>query len=114
MRISYWSSDVCSSDLLHRVQRPGGVQPAQRLYPRGQQPPDILRQHLAPIGPEGAAQAEDIAAAIVLPDPALGEGGQDRKGVVEGKSVSVGVDHGGRRHINKKQKRTEEEQGTRK
>src|SRR3546814_8450664 len=33
MRISDWSSDVCSSDLAHRREQPGAgvVQPAQRL-----------------------------------------------------------------------------------
>src|SRR3546814_20847353 len=78
MRISDWSSDVCSSDLLHR--------------------------HLASL---------DILTAFgeVLfdPYPRLANGRhigveQDRKRVVEGKSVSVRVDLGSRRFIQKTKK----------
>src|SRR3546814_18147290 len=75
MRISDWSSDVCSSDLAD-----GGRQP------RGEQPRT------------GAQRAADAAG----PDH-FGRGARDRKSVVAGKSVSVRVDLGGRRILKKKQ-----------
>src|SRR3546814_20616906 len=81
MRISDWSSDVCSSDLsedgpLHR--RTDREDDARREG-RATQPP---HQRLG----------------IDRPDDAR----RDRKSVVEGKSVSVRVDLGGRRSIKKK------------
>src|SRR3546814_10274101 len=95
MRISDWSSDVCSSDLdrqcrgaflrLHIVADDGiGRRAAAGLAdtdtdPRDQQLPEI----------PGAAAHH-------------GERAPDRKSDVEGKSVSVRVDHGGSRIIKKK------------
>src|SRR3546814_11596657 len=93
MRISDWSSDVCSSDLLAVA----GV-----LH----QPPQVTVQ-VAPVVQAGQAvgQRQRQALLVVLaqpllipPPPDLG----DRKSVVEGKSVSVRVDLGGRRIIKKK------------
>src|SRR3546814_7274183 len=78
MRISDWSSDVCSSDLHPGEDRQG----ARRALPD-------------PTGPVGQAQRS-------LAD-ALRRHEADRKSVVSGKSVSVRVDLGGRRII-KKQK----------
>src|SRR3546814_20310472 len=69
MRISDWSSDVCSSDL------PFFVGPVRRV--RGALPHPTCQ-------------------------PAVGWCAGDRKSVVEGKSVSVRVDLGGRRIIKKK------------
>src|SRR3546814_14895480 len=89
MRISDWSSDVCSSDLTwwqRRLARKGaptfyrgsrGKDQAVRDRPR--QSPGRHRRVAAPRH-------------------------KDRKRVVEGKSVSVRVDLGGRRIINKKQR----------
>src|SRR3546814_14858676 len=101
MRISDWSSDVCSSDL----QRRSGPRPQQRRGARG----------------DGSAVGDDPAGGLLLRvdrHRAPGEGGgradqrrararghlrlSDRKSVVEGKSVSVRVDLGGRRIIKKK------------
>src|SRR3546814_13317238 len=70
MRISDWSSDVCSSDLLGRGQREGRVEDLK----------------VAVIG-----HAEHAAFGC----PAE----LDRKSVVSGKSVTVRVDLGGRRII---------------
>src|SRR3546814_16028190 len=94
MRISDWSSDVCSSDL-----------PRTRL---GQAIAcDLFHAH--EVGQEarldlGAAKAVDHPRRhIVDRDIGAGRGSAlDRKSDVEGKSVSVRVALGGRRFINKK------------
>src|SRR3546814_20981864 len=99
MRISDWSSDVCSSDL--GVHRPGAAQAAFRLG-------DLRRRRLDP-GPDlrhGAADAAgDAAGAGGAFDLRRRDPGPDRgarKRVVSGKSVSVRVDLGGSRIIEKK------------
>src|SRR3546814_15519833 len=87
MRISDWSSDVCSSDLiavrgdLLRLLRQHAVQRARQFE---------------------AAEIEGLAAAHVdlAGDSALDH--VDRKSVVSGKSVSVRVDLGGRRIMKNK------------
>src|SRR3546814_14804754 len=100
MRISDWSSDVCSSDLLLlRGQLGGGfllllllLRGALALQPR------LLLGFLFGAEP------------LLLDAPGFGllGGGdtglepRDRKSVVEGKSVSVRVDLGGRRSIKQK------------
>src|SRR3546814_11924966 len=99
MRISDWSSDVCSSDLL-----PGQPEGALRddvaldlvgdaVDRRGRREHEGLGVHAGlyavPVG-KRAVGAEDLD-----PEP-------DRKSVVSGKSVSVRVDPGGRRIIKKK------------
>src|SRR3546814_19114624 len=104
MRISDWSSDVCSSDLL----------------PAGASAPSFWL-----VGAHGGAGASSLAALWPLagdahgcfPGGAAGEspfvvivaresevGLSDRKSVVSGKSVSVRVDLGCRRIIKKKNK----------
>src|SRR3546814_20307347 len=79
MRMSDWSSDVCSSDLAHLLdigrRRP---RPRPAVVPRPH--PGARLDHLAAIG--------------------------DRKSVVSGTSVSVRVDLGGRRIINNKRNHT--------
>src|SRR3546814_20571160 len=87
MRISDWSSDVCSSDLLQRqhrkrrLDRPGGGQ--------GVADHRFVRAHWNFPG----QIAEHVLDAHGL---------QARKSVVSGKSVSVRVDLGGRRILKKK------------
>src|SRR3546814_16440977 len=86
MRISDWSSDVCSSDLLlvhygNHVKAPLGQMVNLLVY----------RHPLIAAGE--IAQADQL----------LG----DRKSGVEGKSVSVRVDPGGRRILKKKTKHSE-------
>src|SRR3546814_20684461 len=97
MRISDWSSDVCSSDLLLE----------ELLAEVG------VAGHLAQgadLAPGRAHVAQQVGDAAVLggvgvgaheEDAPLGARG-DRKSVVWGKSVSVRVDLGGRRNIKNK------------
>src|SRR3546814_13980858 len=104
MRISDWSSDVCSSDLLvgrrrlgHRVRE--SIQRARRNCRRRR------RSYLADVGeydpllrqPPGhirwRGQGEGDLRRLLY---------RDRQSVEEGKSVSVRVDLGGRRIIRKK------------
>src|SRR3546814_12382900 len=99
MRISDWSSDVCSSDLQrdrHREcpaadRRAGPRHRGAVLRGTGLGRPALagqLRLHRG--APERLGPARREAA------------GEDRKSVVEGKSVSVRVDLGGRRIIKTK------------
>src|SRR3546814_13893526 len=107
MRISDWSSDVCSSDL-----RWLGTENRQRLI-------DVLRclvkragvvialsqiqQHHADGGVVGGLDALEPFQRRVEQALRVGIAG-DRKSVVKGKSVSVRVEFGGRRIIKKKKK----------
>src|SRR3546814_12364450 len=94
MRISDWSSDVCSSDLAARpaaALRGGAVFAAESV---------VAGAYL---------QIDTVLVKLVLGDAAAGayQAGLrfvvvDRKSVVSGKSVSVRVDLGGRRIIKKK------------
>src|SRR3546814_14662965 len=105
MRISDWSSDVCSSDL---------VAAAPWLAKAFSNPSTGKLKHAAPgtpavcrAGQVPAAQQPWPLACCRLPsdrkaaDP---PGCRARKSVVEGKGVSVRVDVGGRRIIKKKKK----------
>src|SRR3546814_12116865 len=95
MRISDWSSDVCSSDLLAHA-RPGGH---ARRGVRARAPLVWRRAAAAPAGtPEARTPAATHRAA-------RRHVRGDRKSVVVGKSVSVRVDLGGRRIL--KQKKNE-------
>src|SRR3546814_16173361 len=86
MRISDWSSDVCSSDLPCRPARRssalGGAGRARRRPEQGWQLPTNRAV------PRSRSRIRD----------------RDRKGGVEGKSVSVQIDFGGRRIIKQKTK----------
>src|SRR3546814_19185724 len=88
MRISDWSSDVCSSDLTVPV-----INGLTDLSHPCQIVADLLTV---------------VEHGVALPGSQwawLGDG-KDRKSVVSGKSVSVRVDLGGRRIVKKKMKRT--------
>src|SRR3546814_16767372 len=114
MRISDWSSDVCSSDLgcsVHYVSEEVDGGP-------------IIGQAAVPVLPED--DADSLAARVLraehrlypaclrlvaegrarLADGKVPLAAPDRKSVVTGKSVSVRVDLGGRRIIKKKKQRT--------
>src|SRR3546814_19932906 len=99
MRISDWSSDVCSSDLLRRI--------AELLGRRG--------NHLDDAGDVVDPGGDRLDAARRLPRHGLPAADLyrdvlrrlDRKSVVSGKSVSVRVDLGGRRFIKTKKKKTQ-------
>src|SRR3546814_17912625 len=87
MRISDGSSDVCSADLGRRRAAHARPRPAdqelRRPPARGDRAPDEVR-------------ARQGRARVAHP-----RGATDRKSVVLGTSVSVRVDHGGRRIITK-------------
>src|SRR3546814_14474165 len=96
MRISDWSSDVCSSDLCLPAMRID-QQPAYVLHARPYRETSLLlecltREH----GRLG------VVARGVRGERARLRRAQDRKSVVEGKRVSVRVALGGRRIIQKK------------
>src|SRR3546814_15080106 len=103
MRISDWSSDVCSSDLVRPARPPrqpiargcdGGGR-SRRL--RGRPGATAVRRtEEAPVaGPAVAVTGTAVAARRTLRQP-------DRKSVLEGKSVSVRVNLGGLRIFTKK------------
>src|SRR3546814_12831471 len=103
MRISDWSSDVCSSDLPrlfgraeHRAEGIAELAAGQQGIAGGQ----VARELLA----EGARQGEVAPFYVEIVGDLLPkrQEGLDRKSVVSGKSVSVRVDLGGRRIITKK------------
>src|SRR3546814_17190735 len=110
MRISDWSSDVCSSDLLsdrYLLQsRPRRCIDETRRGHRdvalvSGDPPAFARPaRLYSRDRKGSRDAADRTGGIGRPDSEI-----DRKNVVEGKSVSVRVDLGGRRLIKKKTKK---------
>src|SRR3546814_20338189 len=99
MRISDWSSDVCSSDL--RVD--GGEVtelPGHRTCPQyctGHQGLTFSRRV------SDSAMTMSSRSGVTIAAPVSGP--PDRKRVVSGKSVSVRVDLGGRRIIKKKKQR---------
>src|SRR3546814_16826761 len=97
MRISDWSSDVCSSDLSYN----NGVPAKTGMTKLGERPgPDASGAHNPALSPYAASASRSRdrpwrAVATYGPRP-------DRKSVVSGKSVSVRVDLGGRSIIKKK------------
>src|SRR3546814_20095057 len=103
MRISDWSSDVCSSDLRHQRVHPGAwpYRTQLRLLSRLH----ALRRHyrLGLYRSESDAHAvRPVWRSIRADAPNTWPTPQDRKSVVEGKSGSVSGDLGGRRIIKKK------------
>src|SRR3546814_21118150 len=101
MRISDWSSDVCSSDLLR-------VDFLQKFAELRQQPAFGLgvRRRLADSDDAiGIHQREAGGVPQLVPKILVSLAAIARKGVVWGKSVSVRVDFGGRRIIKKKNKK---------
>src|SRR3546814_12334126 len=104
MRISDWSSDVCSSDLRRGVvamsetaEKLGAHEVAAwlRLHPKFlQQFPDLAISMVVPREEGPAASLASYQLEVL----------RDRKSVVEGKGASSRVDLGGRRTIKKKKK----------
>src|SRR3546814_15131367 len=98
MRISDWSSDVCSSDLATAAVFGSWHSERAKVYRRlnhisGDWGTAVNVQAMV-FGIMGDTSATGVA---FTRDPST-----DRKSVVEGKSVSVRVDLGGRRIIKKK------------
>src|SRR3546814_18927644 len=95
MRISDWSSDVCSSDLGSARTRGHGADPVTSIGLH--LTPELMRM--------GAARPAMRSKVFGLPSTSQFAGvtfdGLDRKSVVQGKSVSVRVVLGGRRLIKK-------------
>src|SRR3546814_11599982 len=98
MRISDWSSDVCSSDLEVAVQ----VVRLVPVVPEGRQAGSD--RHQPDVAVEGVGRRDDLRRGDVE-RAQLALEAVDRKSVVSGKSVSVRVDLGGRLIIKKKTKR---------
>src|SRR3546814_16558488 len=90
LRISDWSSDVCSSDL-HALFSLPGVYCTDR---------SVCSLHHDSVGQWVVCDTHGQALASA-PNVVLANAWQDRKSVVWGKSVSVRVDIGGRRIIKK-------------
>src|SRR3546814_18051554 len=107
MRISDWSSDVCSSDLDDLVLADGQLR--ERVAAAVVLPREATCGHVVLL-PDAIDVDVDVVgalrAAAKLGFTVVGRGeqhpGQDRKSVVSGKSVSVRVDLGGRRLLKKK------------
>src|SRR3546814_8319738 len=90
MRISDWSSDLCSSDLSTSTESfKASSKSALKNAPCWRDPPELTR------GDYGTYPRTNGATRGTR---------TDRKSVVEGKSVSVSVDLGGSRSIKKKKK----------
>src|SRR3546814_15721658 len=92
MRISDWSSDVCSSDLHHNAGRERFDQHRDveaEIDDRQIGNHAVGAQHPADRDPDHTRQTAQLQH-------------RDRKSVVEGKSVSVRVDRGGRSVVKKK------------
>src|SRR3546814_15863586 len=105
MRISDWSSDVCSSDLA--VAGPRERDLLDVSGDRGGVAGLVGHRDVADAG--GPADRVERARAGELSQyPGLAP--QDRKSVVQGKSVSVRVDLGGRRILTKKNPRIDAHQ----
>src|SRR3546814_16442929 len=107
MRISDWSSDVCSSDLSES--RDVLAHQIAAHHAIGQPRLVGLIDHLPVSRKIGLTALQDLAkreffldsATLRLPDVQARVG--DRKSVVSGKNVSVRVDPGGRRLLKKQQ-----------
>src|SRR3546814_13191067 len=101
MRISDWSSDVCSSDLLAAglvVIVVLVVQPFRQHLAGGRQHAAVAERGERRAGVEQAGGLQFLHARQGVERFQA----EDRKSVVSGKSVSVRVDLGGRRIIKKK------------
>src|SRR3546814_19471513 len=107
MRISDWSSDVCSSDLPSRGVGASALATGEATAAQAtaDAPSRIIPRRFRPRGRGGAGDAADVRENRSKSLPKCGCD-IDRKRVVSGKSVSVRVDLGGRSIIKKKNARS--------
>src|SRR3546814_16950316 len=107
MRIIDWSSDVCSSDLARVVAAVNALRlPHQFVEWQVEQFRDFLARPVGagvrhPIASSACARSAMMSSICSIPTDTRTTSG-DRKSVVTGKGVSVRVDLGGRRSIQKK------------
>src|SRR3546814_11399923 len=85
-----------------RVKRCGKSAPASRATSAARQPPPGARSNRGRAGPATSPQVDSTDGWSPPRRPQGNRGTEERKSVVEGKSVSVRVDSGGRRIIKKK------------
>src|SRR3546814_12260390 len=108
MRIRDWSSDVCSSDLLEwRAEVPGDrlseLEPGMRADLRRPGDGALVHGKIRQLAPTVDLQSRNALVCVDLPqDAGLTAGQVDRKSAVWGKSVSVRVDIGCGRILEKK------------
>src|SRR3546814_12172084 len=97
MRISDWSSDVCSSDLHRRIPARVGHQRRTLGHLVADVPEalDVLEVGFAEVVPDAGVWWHDVRLVAAVADHIVRA--LDRKSVVSGQSVSVRVDLGGRR-----------------
>src|SRR3546814_12318348 len=112
MRMSDWSSDVCSSDLawlsclfescdLRSFPSPRFKRRSSCLRESG-----ITSQTKKKVWPGGSTRSQQRISKVSAKHLQSASEPADRKSVVEGKSVSVRVDLGGRRIMKKKKEKT--------
>src|SRR3546814_11682527 len=108
MRISDWSSDVCSSDLTARSPSFASIHTGRANHSIPAR--SISRSTCRGLGAK-LIGSPSVLRKTISPDRAWSKNriASDRKSVVAGKSVSVRVDIGGRRIIKKKKKDKDEE-----
>src|SRR3546814_16072316 len=100
VRIRVWSSDVCSSDL--RFDHVDLLEPAQQRAVLFEVIAELLVRRRADAADHAAREGRLEQVRRTHRAAARRARTEDRKSVVEGKSVSVRVDLGGRRIIKKK------------
>src|SRR3546814_15701694 len=106
MRISDWSSDVCSSDLKLRYLMVVALLPvfAACSKPDKTEPTESTPVPAEVVASVTPASVPDASVSDSVRTEAMPAEPSDRKSVVEGKSVSVRVELGGRGIITKKKK----------
>src|SRR3546814_14458679 len=99
MRISDWSSDVCSSDLRGADARSRGCRAMVTVHLHPCEPREPFREEGPPSPLRRSAQAQAVGSGVPVQRLAEHLRSEERR---VGKSVSVRLDLGGRRIIKKK------------
>src|SRR3546814_15752035 len=108
MRISDWSSDVCSSDLRAEYSPadsnfscPYSRSRSRRWYRTSPSVSSRIRMDFSTNAVTRSSTSVEFMSCPHTPSAASRSNPPDRKSVVEGKSVSLCEDHGGRSNIKK-------------